>query len=392
LGSLVAACSSDSGSSTGTADTAATGDAGTGSDTTTAADATTGGDTAAISDTTAGEDVGTATDTAAAGDTAAPTDTAGPTDVATADVTPPLSSCAEAGDCALAACQAAGGAAGCAGACVANASAEVKATFAPAWTCIDTTCFKGVCKGVSDATCMDDCVGQKCVMDIVACVATGAPGTGSCAGATQCFDDCKTAGVKSFACWGGCWNAMSAADQKRLEALGLCLSGSASSKPEEDCGLEMVKCIVGDKTGPGSCVDIMQCFEACPDKDDLSCISGCVSAATQEAQALFADASSCFGKDMAEGCIAKYMACAQPSGTKSCGEGLACIQNTCAGKDGPGCPLKCAHELQPASASKLADLMGCTIPCQDKCNQDKVCEDACTTKTCGTQLVACLGG
>jgi len=121
---------------------------------------------------------------------------------------------------------------------------------------------------------------------------------------------------------------------------------------------------------------------------------------------------ACFGQEpVSAECGAKFLACANPTGSGDCYSGLGCVdtcQKAAGGKlDGPQCVFKCAHALTPAAAADFWAAASCLgnsgaeatcSPILLKCvapTGSKTCVDTVTCmKTCpendGTCLFGCL--
>jgi hypothetical protein len=337
------------------------------------------------------------TQTDATGDTTADTTgdvtsdtTADATD--TPDTTPTGLTCQQAGDCAIADCSAKDGAPGCGVSCITQLDPAHKTRFENSWNCIFDKCVNATCKDAQDGDgCMDDCVGQKCAVELSLCVDSGTPGTSDCGASVTCFDKCKLDSAP-FACWDTCWNGSSKAAQGKLEAMVKCVDAvEGNADPMEACGIQVVSCLADGKKGPKACYEVLSCMEGCSKGAGPDCVAACVSSGTEDAQQTFADLVPCLDQDMSAACMTKFVACAAPSGTKTCAETVTCIDDKCVNSDGPSCPLTCAHEATPAEGKKFADMMECVVPCQNACKDDKACKDKCPMETCQTQTAACMG-
>jgi hypothetical protein len=308
------------------------------------------------------------------------------------DSQPGLLSCGQTSDCAIADCIASNGGAGCGLTCVTKLDPADKAKFESVWKCLNDECKDTVCLGKEYGDgCMDDCAGQHCAIELSACVDSGTPGTSNCGTSITCFSDCKFVS-DPFACWDKCWNASSKAAQGKLETMVKCTDEvQGNTDPMQACGIQAVTCLADGKMGPKACYEVLSCMEGCSKGAGPDCVAACVSSGTEVAQQTFADLVPCLDQDMSAACMTKFVACAAPSGTKTCAETVTCIDDKCANSDGPSCPLTCAHEATPAEGKKFADMMECVVPCQDACNGDKACKNECPMGTCQTQALACMG-
>jgi len=380
---LFAACSSAPEPATGTVDKKdAAADA--------ASDAQTGD--SALTDTAS--DAGPAVDTTSA-DNVSPGDTV--SDVPAAK----YPTCVSVGDCVAAACDPTP-TADCEKPCLAGGSQASLEKAVPLLTCIQSKCQTGLCKGSKDPKCVSDCVGQMCTPELVACIDDGTSGTAVCGDALACFDKCDPA-KGFFACMGKCYSTLSTAGKAALAIYTNC-AGKASGggqPPEQACIGELMSCLTGGKTGNKDCYEIFTCQEKCPKNEDMACMAGCLSDTTAAGQKAFMDAMPCFGDQSKMNdpvCAKKFMACINPTGTKTCLQTLSC-QGACPkappGQDGsPSCGFACMHNATPAAAEALLKISPCGLENKTP-EQAQACTDAMVgcanpsgTDTC-KQIMAC---
>ncbi len=375
----LAACGTETTNSGGSTDTAgadtASGDTGGSNDSTGGVDST--GDDSTGGDSTTGDD--------ASGDTA--------------DTTPPAKhqTCPALGDCVIAACAPGGFAEGCYTQCIADSSQGAVKLGLPLLGCVQEKCLP-TCKDSTEPNCLNDCMGEQCINDLILCISDQPEPTGSktCMEAAGCFDDCESSGKPPFGCMAGCVAQTDKIGVDALKAVGQCMAQAAKDGKdgEEVCAAEMIGCVTSGKAGEGKCIDFFGCQKACEaqDKSDDTCLFECLPKLTKEAQGQLLAAAPCFENGEGdETCPAKMLACIDPNGTETCVASFGCI-GACtqkAGKleDPATCIFGCIANTSKDEAPLVLGLMQA---CDDGDKPEPLPGDATPTEDPGPTK-ECLG-
>ncbi|MCB9739793.1 MAG: hypothetical protein H6747_11035 [Deltaproteobacteria bacterium] len=353
------ACSSDDGSGgkTTTTDTAGGSDTTGGSDSTGGSDGT-GGDTTGV-DSVGGDTTG--------GDTTGGDTTGGDTTVEDTGPAKKYNSCPELGDCVLAACAPKGFADGCSTQCIEDSAQPAINKGLPLLSCVQKTCLPK-CKDSTDPGCLNSCMSEECVADLVPCI-TDIPepkGDKTCMEAGSCFDSCEGK-PNTFACLSGCVATTDKAGVEALSAMAKCMATAIKDgkDPEEACAQEFIGCVVSGKSGDAKCIDFFSCHSECAAKSegsDDACFAECLPKLTKEAQGQLIAAAPCFegGGDDPK-CGEKMLACIDPSGTETCLSTFGCVEacNAKAGENGdPGaCIFGCIGKTSKEEAPLVLGVM-----------------------------------
>lgn len=327
---------------------------GTESKTATTADASGNSGSDAKSDAAGSGDTTAATDTATTGDTASAGDST---------TTFELNTCAKLGDCVATACGPTP-TTDCEKPCFAKAAPEAQSKGAVLLACMQGKCKDGACKGSTDPKCMDDCLGQQCMGETIACVDMAKQGTVTCGDGIQCVQKC-TMGKGGFQCIADCWSSMTKSGQTLLSATGKCFADNPG-KGEQACMAPMLSCVADGKNGTKACYEIFGCIETCKasGKDEGECSMGCAGQGSADGIKGFADVAACMGKapNGTDSCTTAFVNCAAPSGTTSCIDTIGCLVK-CGGEAGkgpsPACLFTCLHASTKTAAAASMGFAGC---------------------------------
>ncbi len=350
-------------------------------------------------DTATGDTAGDATESDAAdsaGDDGTTTD-ATTEDTATGKT---HKTCSALGDCVIAACAPKAFAAGCQDACLGDAEEAALLPAAGLLSCVQKVCLPA-CKDSKEPGCLDDCMGENCGADVMACVTQGVTpaGTSTCLEVGGCFESCGIGkSAKPFTCFSEC---IAKTDAVGLKALGDVAKCEADAKKdgkdaEAVCAPAYMGCLISGKSGDKSCFDLFGCQAECAKagKDEDVCLGTCLPQLSKDAQATFIDAIPCF-ESKEPACAAKVMKCIDPSGDKTCYEAFGCISG-CKGGDGDSaaCVFGCIHNVKATSAQAL---MTTIAACDDgKDDAEPLPGDPTPTgsdgptKECMSALVTCI--
>jgi hypothetical protein len=285
--------------------------------------------------------------------------------------------CSALGDCVIAACAPKKFEKGCSDACIADSAEAVVVKGLPLLACVQNTCLPK-CATSSEPSCLDDCMSEQCIGDLVACVSDGVESKGdkSCVDTMGCFEGCGIAAGKPFACMSTCIGATAAASAGLLKGVIDCVVKATKdgADPEQACMKPMIQCATNGATGTAKCHEAFVCLDACKaDEKGDDCEMACFGSLSAEAQDKFFAAAPCLGeggsKDGEDGepkeadptCGPKVLACVDPSGDKTCVETMGCIEGCQAkageGQDGGGCAFACIHDTKKAEAGLIMSVM-----------------------------------
>lgn len=360
---------------------------------------TVGGDTA-VTDTLASDGAG--------GDTTVKDTQVGDT------VGPKYGTCAAVGDCIAVSCK--GGEKGCESACLAASDSAAIAKALPLLSCYNDKCVADLCKDSTETSCNDDCLKSRCMPELFACIDNGKPGTKGCDSMPACMDKCKLGSGTPFSCLAACYADVDDAGRALGNALAQCFASADPKNAEKQCAGALLQCFSGGKTGTQECFEGFDCVMGCQaagggDMQSIACSAACLGKVTKAGQDAFMSMMACFGQEpVSPECGAKFLACANPTGTGDCFGGLGCI-DTCqkapGAKDGPQCVFKCAHAMTAPAAADFwaaasclgksgadatcsATLLKCVAPTGTKnCADTVTCMQNCT-KDDGVCLFGCL--
>jgi hypothetical protein len=216
---------------------------------------------------------------------------------------------------------------------------------------------------------MDDCFKANCTGFLGACLEDGTNGDKTCASSMGCFDQCSLGKDAPFTCMAACYNALDKANKALLGTFATCANKAVGEgkDPEKVCVPEMLACVAGGKTGTKGCWELFPCLKDCQAKGGTedACVAQCVQQLSKEGQEQFLAMTPCFDKEDDPTCLDKYMACAAPSGTKSCLDSFDCLTKCQQpakegeGGDDPSCMFVCLHDASPAAAKSFGALMPC---------------------------------
>jgi hypothetical protein len=344
------------------------------------------GDGASGTDTTGGGDTVTLTD-----GTDAPGSDATGTDAISADTGPSkYPDCLSLINCVAQSCQPAAWANGCDAVCLTGSSPKVATEYASVSACIQTTCRDGLCKGSTDAKCIGDCIGQKCMNKIAVCGADGKSGTAQCGTYFTCSQACGPS-KDPLSCIATCYAALSPVAHTQYEALDACVSAAGGTDAFAACPEQVLVCLSAGASGTKSCIDALGCAGTCgtgTEAQKAACMTACWAQTTPAGQTAFAGAMKCQGSSKA-GCVDSMLACTDPQGTATCTATITCSQG-CQQPDPQAkstCIYGCMHSASKAEAKKLLELQICMGGCN--CKGDKTCENTCLTGQCAAALANC---
>ncbi len=310
-----------------------------------------GGDIA-VTDTLAGDSAG--------GDTAIKDTQVGDT------VGPKYGTCAAVGDCISVSCK--NGEKGCEQACLAASDSTAIAKALPLLSCYNDKCVADMCKDSTETTCKDNCLKVRCMPELFACIDNGKPGTKGCDSMPACMDKCSLGSGTPFSCLAACYADVDDAGRKLGDALAKCFVGADPKTADKQCAGALLQCFSGGKTGTQECFEGFDCVMGCQkagggDMQSIACSAACLSKVTKAGQDAFMAMMSCFGQEpVSPECGAKFLACANPTGTGDCYTGLGCVdacQKAPGAVDGPQCVFKCAHVMTAAAAADLWSAASC---------------------------------
>jgi len=344
------------------------------------------------------------------------TDTAVSTDTAT-DTQVSADTCWAAADC-LHNCGGANMPVGCALSCQVNTKGRAKSELDALLNCVDAQCVKGKCKGKGDK-CVEACVSQRCMGVLLDCIDTGEAGKGTCGELWKCGDGtCNFNDKDPYACWAKCHDAADKANQALFESFAVCVgSAEDQGKPwEQQCMQHWYKCVAGGQQGKGNCADFWSCQGPCKAAggDDHDCAAKCLPKVSDKAQKQVLEVAICGESKTpaSAACKQTYLACAEPDGTKSCGDVYACAEACGKGAKsqdaGFGCALGCMNKGSAVAATAYMELLACTVwspvaGCLDQlvtcaapsgsggCTALQKCVEACNSKT-GQAKTGCVFG
>ena len=292
-----------------------------------------------------------------------------------------MQTCTEVGDCVIKACAPKGFAKGCSDACLAEDAVELSALqkAAPALGCMQDVCLATECTNTAtdEPDCLDDCMNERCLGPVLACLDDGKTGDQLCPSISGCMDNCSILKPEPFKCMNACVNTLDAKAKAQLNALTKCM---AENKGDMDkCFGEVATCMTAGKTGDKPCGYLMQCMDGCDEKDgdDGACTFKCLAELTAEGQALFGKMleADCMGDDEGgdEGgpqgeCGKLVFECAiqGQSGDLKCHEVFGCAEKCAADmvKDGKkpdqgACFMMCAGKLSKAAQPAFLEAAAC---------------------------------
>ena len=326
------------------------------------------------------------------------TDSAGGSDTVSADDTATstkMQTCTEVGDCVIKACAPVGFKKGCTDACLAPDALELSALqkAAPALSCMQDVCLAKECTDTTgDPGCLDECMNDKCLVPVLACLDDGKTGDKPCPSIGTCMDACSILKPEPFKCMNACVNSLNASAKAQLNAVTTCMADKGSM---EACFMELATCMTGGKTGDKPCGFLLQCMGGCEDnegKDDGgACMFGCLAQVTKEGQ-------QTFGKMLADGCVG-----GEDGEEPSAACGKAMFQCAIEGQSGDllchqtfGCAQKCVQDM--VKDGKKADEGMCYMQCATKLTKEAQAAwldmSACMGKEgdaeCDKKMMACI--
>lgn len=260
-------------------------------------------------------------------------------------------------------------------------------------SCI-ATCYNALDAGGKKAlggllTCFQDKGNpEACSGDLVQCLVSGKTGDKGCYTFFDCQQSCGN--PDDFQCIASCAGQMTAAAQKSLIDAIPCFGQEQTPV----CQGKVLACIA--PTGVDSCVQTFDCVGKCPQgapgqDPGPGCAFECLHGGKVETVGLFTELTPCGdpASDKAK-CADGFLKCANPAGTKTCGQITACAQ-ACGG-GGAGCLLKCLAEGSTASTADWKAAYVCTQACGKQCQADsdpQACENTCNASQCLTQIKKC---
>lgn len=175
----------------------------------------------------------------------------------------------------------------------------------PGKSCQNGICLNNQTCSCNGAVCGEDNCGNSCgecdvgdTCEAGECVPGGSTGSDSCTDLVDCiFSD---TGCSQFEddtqfqeCADTCYGQGSATAQGELDAYIGCAGNCADDACfAQNCSDEQAACFF-DKSGPGSCFDILDCFDTCPETDDGTCAIACYEASNTAAQAALLGLNNC---------------------------------------------------------------------------------------------------
>lgn len=277
----------------------------------------------------------------------------------------------------------------CAAPCLSVASPTATAAITPYLSCVKNNCVAGACAKDPSPKCIGDCVGAKCMMAAIACGADGKYGPEPCPSAFSCLEGCKDKGPE---CSYGCYAKLSKPAQAQMDALFTCAAAAGDQDAFAACPAQALTCIASGKTGSGGCAALFVCMDSCnslPEAAKVGCLANCWGTATPTAQTQWIEISKCM-QAPAVPCGQTFASCAEPKGTKTCLDALACWDTCDKGQKKADCHLGCLSAASPVEATKAGNLLVCMGSKCQACKGDKTCEDQCAKTTCKADFEACL--
>lgn len=263
--------------------------------------------------------------------------------------------------------------------CFEQASEGAKPLATKLWECWKTECHLDACARAGDASCMSQCLVQRCGDAVVQVLQTDATGVKTCSDAIDCIEACDASKPGLFTCMGACLASTTPIGKDALNTFAAC-AGAADGDIKKVCHDELVACYSDTAISTGECHVVAPCIDRCAAQSKgNTCIIKCRDKLSTDGQAKFDPLMTCIENKGFEKCGDKALACVDPAGERSCIDTYACA-SLCrsvvtADWDGIGCLYSCMHNATPGEADALGKLSAC-----DKGGDQTVCGDG--LKTC----------
>jgi len=201
-------------------------------------------------------------------------------------------------------------------------------------------------------------------------------------GSTACIDNCKAdASLWAKSLWAPLEPCLmekcvpKCANSQDPNCMGDCLGG--------ECMVPALACASNGNSGSATCPDLFECTAKCkPGK--AFCTFSCYGKGTPAAQKDLAGLYECWAKGTF--CYDPIVSCYGGPGSASCSQTLTCLGG-CGGDT--VCAYKCIAKASAVADEKLKAINTCQAAKCAYCKTDQACTDACTGKSCSTEMVTC---
>ncbi|MSP93506.1 MAG: hypothetical protein EXR79_17225 [Myxococcales bacterium] len=270
--------------------------------------------------------------------------------------------------------------------CYASMTAQAQAQTEAFGLCV----VEAAKKGITGDKAFGECIGP-----LVQCMAGGAKGSATCSQAFDCYFTCSAGGgdAKMLQCLGECYGKSNLDAQSQFLTAFKCMATqTAKSGPfAGPCSAPVLGCLSDFKSGAQSCAAVSKCAQGCNFKTTpgLMCMGKCYADGTKDGQKAWAEFMTC-DESVSQSCLDGLLACAAPSGTKSCTETMACM-GTC--KENATCFVDCVTKGTSVESKEAVGLFGCAEKnkCKNSCEgKPEGCMLNCFKTKCAATYDACL--